>query len=95
MFPSLVKGAGTREYWEDTVILLIWGGTGSHAPSMRHPNETLSLSPCECVGYICVWWVVIVAVQRAWGHEISQTGAETNGDETEPRRGGTQVMGDA
>ena len=53
-FPLLVKGAGIREYWEDTVILLIWGGTGSHAPSMRHPNETLSLPLRVCGVYMCV-----------------------------------------
>lgn len=57
-------------YWEDTVILLIWGRTGSHAPSMRHSNITSSLSPislCVC-GYAGVWWVMIVlATQRVVG----------------------------
>jgi hypothetical protein len=32
---------------------------------------------------------------RDMGHELSQTGAKTNGGESQPRRGGTQVVTDA
>lgn len=36
-------------YWANTVIVLIWGRTGSHAPSMRrHSMIFFSLFVCVC-----------------------------------------------
>lgn len=61
MFPSS-RRAWTKEtasrrrqmYWANTVIVLIWGRTGSHAPSMRrHSMIFFSLCVCVCL-YMCV-----------------------------------------